>query len=108
MSDMRPYQWTRKGPRPNTGPIEMAMGLICGYVSMRATLNSHSRDRNRLSNIGSRDSRDAPGGPAPDRLFPGSAGVYRPPSPLWQWRPASPRDSHDRNRSMTPEYRHQR
>ena len=25
---MMPYQCTRSGPMPNTGPIEMAMGLI--------------------------------------------------------------------------------
>src|ERR1700736_5262509 len=98
MRYIRPYQWMRKGPIPNIGPIEMAMGLMWGEVSMRATLNSHSPDRNRLSNIGSRESRDAPGGPAPDRPLPGSAGVSRPPSPPWQWHPASPRDSRDRNR----------
>src|SRR5713226_524568 len=92
MRYMSPYQWTRKGPTPNTGPIEMAMGLICGYVSMRPTLNSRSPDRNRPSNIGSREWLDAPGGPAPVHQLPGSEDACQPPSPPWQWHPASPRD----------------
>src|SRR5882757_1624247 len=67
---MIPYQCTRSGPMPKNGPMDIAMGLMLGYVSMRSTLNRRSLDRNRLSDSGSPESPGAPDDRAPDRPVP--------------------------------------
>src|SRR5712675_1434921 len=100
MRYMMPYQCTRSGPMPKKGPMDTAMGLMLGYVSMRSTLNRRSRDRNRLSNTAFPGSPDAPGGRAPGRRTRGSAGAFRLRAPPWRPHPEDPRHSHDTNTNM--------
>src|ERR1700730_9799156 len=100
MRYMMPYQCTRSGPMPKNGPMDTAIGLMLGYVSMRSTLNRRSRDRNKLSNTAFPGSPGAPGGPAPGRRTRGSAGAYPLRAPPWQSHPEDHRRSHDTNMSM--------
>src|ERR1700738_276596 len=97
MRYMMPYQCTRSGPMPKKGPIDTAMGLMLGYVSMRSTLNRRSRDRNRLSDTAFPESPGAPGDRAPDRRTRAAVGACPLRAPPWQSHLEDPRRSHDTN-----------